>query len=558
MGGLSEALDRFLFGGQQEKAKKKTDGGRKYGPGAYLVVPDPDKPSTWKLRIEETPGKVTVAQLGRAAAALGPGFRGQRVQLSADERKAVAKKLIALYRKHGVDDADIPEYLWGIAGMKKPAKASKERNLDAWVGKVREAFHNVFDTPGDGPSPMSCVQVMDGYVVARQYEPELAYWKIPYTYDTKTIGGEEHVTNITFAPRTEWVPVVPVYSEIKVFKQADGTTRWLAISSGAFEDRDNEVVSTAFLRDAVKAADETGERGPLLVYHVPGAVVGECDYQAVIGEPGMLVESGTFADTEMGRRAAAYMEKHAKDYGMSIKFLFVNRTEDGVFEPPGRILERSILPREKAAFPWSLIALMEVEKMAIIDKDKQEELERILGPDLAAQVLSGVEASIESLKEAGIRYKEVGQEPAEQETTVEAEPESATEAAGDPEATPKAKQAGDETEQPQSPQEFQLVLPPDLTEQIAEKAAAQVAERLGTLETGLAEVAAALKQLNGAVAELARSEEERLQEKLAHLPRATVKAGTVTRPTQQGPRVPVSDNGQDENYFEKAKAVLYG
>lgn len=99
----------------------KTDNGMEFPPEAYLVVPDPDKPSTWKLRIWETPeSKVTVAQLGRAAAALGPGFRGNRVELPEEERRRAARELIRLYRKMDVDDADIPEYLWEIAGMRAP------------------------------------------------------------------------------------------------------------------------------------------------------------------------------------------------------------------------------------------------------------------------------------------------------------------------------------------------------------------------------------------------------------------------------------------------------
>ena len=56
----------------------KTDGGKQYPSSAYLVVPDADQPSGWKLRVWETPdSKVTTAQLGRAAAALGSGFRGK-------------------------------------------------------------------------------------------------------------------------------------------------------------------------------------------------------------------------------------------------------------------------------------------------------------------------------------------------------------------------------------------------------------------------------------------------------------------------------------------------
>jgi HK97 family phage major capsid protein/HK97 family phage prohead protease len=98
----------------------KVEGGEEFTASAYLYVPDPETPSTWKLRIEESPGKVTVAQLGRAAAALGPGFRGQRVDLPPDERRKAAKKLISLYRDNGVDDKSIPPYLWSIAGMQRP------------------------------------------------------------------------------------------------------------------------------------------------------------------------------------------------------------------------------------------------------------------------------------------------------------------------------------------------------------------------------------------------------------------------------------------------------
>jgi regulator of replication initiation timing len=101
----------------------KTEDGKQYPPSAYLYVPDPDKPSTWKLRIWDDPEKkITVAQLGRAAAALGPGFRGNRVELEPDERRAAARKLIRLYREQGVEDEEIPEYLWEIAGMRKPTK----------------------------------------------------------------------------------------------------------------------------------------------------------------------------------------------------------------------------------------------------------------------------------------------------------------------------------------------------------------------------------------------------------------------------------------------------
>jgi len=98
----------------KEYKAMKTESGNKYPAEAYLYVPDPEKPSTWKLRIWETPSKkVTRAQLGRAAAAFSPGgFRGQKVQLPNDVKAKIKKKLISLYRELGIEDDDIPKYLF--------------------------------------------------------------------------------------------------------------------------------------------------------------------------------------------------------------------------------------------------------------------------------------------------------------------------------------------------------------------------------------------------------------------------------------------------------------
>lgn len=124
---LSEKLSGFIFA-------TKTDDGVEYGSDAYLYVPDPDKPSTWKLRVKEVVGgqkKVTRAQLGRAAAALGPGFRGQKVELPAGEKAKVVKKLISLYHKLGVEDDEIPKYL---KAMEKEVTDMEEKEIRKLLG----------------------------------------------------------------------------------------------------------------------------------------------------------------------------------------------------------------------------------------------------------------------------------------------------------------------------------------------------------------------------------------------------------------------------------------
>jgi len=91
-------------------SKTKTEDGHEYTAGAYAYVGDPEDPSTWKLRIEETPGKVTAAQLGRAAAAFSPGgFRGRRVEIPEADVAKTKAKIRSHYHALGVKDEDIPD-----------------------------------------------------------------------------------------------------------------------------------------------------------------------------------------------------------------------------------------------------------------------------------------------------------------------------------------------------------------------------------------------------------------------------------------------------------------
>lgn len=86
-------------GSDLTQAKMKTEAGQQFSRNAYLIVGNAEQTSTWKVRVEESPGKVTVAQLGRAYAALTKGFRGNKVEASEEQIQAALKKLKSLYRK---------------------------------------------------------------------------------------------------------------------------------------------------------------------------------------------------------------------------------------------------------------------------------------------------------------------------------------------------------------------------------------------------------------------------------------------------------------------------
>lgn len=212
------------------KAKTKTERGASFSSSAYLVVPDADKPSTWKLRIEETPGKVTVAQLGRAAAALGPGFRGKKVQLSAEDRKAAAKKLIGKYRGKDVADSDIPKYLWGIAGMEAPGKAVNldEVRRDIWNAWDELTVRLLVDMPERGGYVL---EVWDEFVIV---EHEGKNYRVSY------VEGDD---DITFASRDEWVEVEQVWQEVSMPTKSATSDPETAVKGGdevAVEHNDEE------------------------------------------------------------------------------------------------------------------------------------------------------------------------------------------------------------------------------------------------------------------------------------------------------------------------------
>lgn len=92
----------------------KTEDGVEFPAEAYAYVPDAESPSTWKLRLWESPAdKVTARQVGMAVAALGPGFRGQRVQIPSEDMDSVKAKVRAAWSEANPDrdKEDMPPVL---------------------------------------------------------------------------------------------------------------------------------------------------------------------------------------------------------------------------------------------------------------------------------------------------------------------------------------------------------------------------------------------------------------------------------------------------------------
>ena len=200
------------------------------------------------------------------------------------------------------------------------------------------------------------------------------------------------------------LPTEKSYESFTVYKDASGVDRWLSVSSTAYRDRDQEIVSTKALRGAVALADASGFRGPLRFWHVPGIELGDCDYQATAQDGRFLIESGTFRSPAL----AAAIKSHADEYQMSIGFTHPpNEPDDnGVFTHIA-IFERSLVPRGRASNSLTHFALVTKESR-MLTEEKQAQLTKLL--DGNAELLSGLLGSIATTDKAaqdhGVVYKD--------------------------------------------------------------------------------------------------------------------------------------------------------
>lgn len=95
----------------------KREDGEDFPAEAFAYVPDTESPSTWKLRLwDSLRAQETAEQIGRAVAALSPaGFRGNQVEIPADDLAGVKRRVLAAWLKTHPDESreDAPEVLKG-------------------------------------------------------------------------------------------------------------------------------------------------------------------------------------------------------------------------------------------------------------------------------------------------------------------------------------------------------------------------------------------------------------------------------------------------------------
>lgn len=133
--GDNPAAEIVFFKRAPEGVKKqRREDGFDFPIEAYAYTPDPADPGTWDVRLWESPElRATAAQVGRAVAVLGKGFRGRRVSIPAADlpavRARVMKEAETFAELRGMRDAR--EEIWQI------------------TSDLSCAFHEALESDGD-------------------------------------------------------------------------------------------------------------------------------------------------------------------------------------------------------------------------------------------------------------------------------------------------------------------------------------------------------------------------------------------------------------------------
>jgi hypothetical protein len=179
-------------------------------------------------------------------------------------------------------------------------------------------------------------------------------------------------------------------------KQVDGRYRWVDITSTAFLDQDEEIVSRSALEKVAQKA--SGDLGPLRFWHIDGLDVGSCDTRLYDGV--CLIESGLWQDDPLSTAMRKAVEDRPEDWAISCGFYSLQ--DEIPAEPINGVrvkrvfheidlVERSLLPREYSSNRFTCIhsrgaAPIDMTQGVIMDKAKRDLLVSLIGEDLTSQI----------------------------------------------------------------------------------------------------------------------------------------------------------------------------
>jgi hypothetical protein len=278
----------------------------------------------------------------------------------------------------------------GGNGGAKPKVTTADRQRSATARRLRDKRDEIQNRMRHNLDPTKQQALHDYY---RQLDDEVQNYR-----------RSGHISAADAAPLRDSQSSRKRTKSFTVFKDAGGADRWLAITTTAYEDKDQEWISRKAIRAVVAAGDAGTPRGPLRYWHVPGLDLGDCDYQAALDDGRLLIESGTFrspAAARVGQKAAA------AGYQMSPGFLHTRQQpRGGVFDRIA-LTERSFVPPGRASNPYTRLLTKETD---MLTDEKRKAFEALAGDEasraLLQTLLDEAAATTKAADAAGAIFKD--------------------------------------------------------------------------------------------------------------------------------------------------------
>lgn len=193
-------------------------------------------------------------------------------------------------------------------------------------------------------------------------------------------------------------------SSFVAFKAADGRDWLLTFSTNAFEDREGEIFATKAIEEYVARHENDKTKGEYQFWHLPGSKFGDIKWQGTAGR--FLVEAGPFDNTPTGRAFKAFFAKNPSGHsvvapdgwGCSHKYEYRSKDrEDGVYDWFEKS-ETTILPLDAAANEHTAPVFLGKELVEMNER-QQNALELIGGKDLVKMVETVGQKATENLEQ---------------------------------------------------------------------------------------------------------------------------------------------------------------
>ena len=451
---------RALYANESTKPKKKeidfkAEAGKPTSSEDYAVVPDPDKPSTWKMPIHDR------KHLGLAIAALGSDARaphGHAADLSPEDRKQALSRIHARIGRLANDEADKADLHARLAkhGKKSffgggwspvneastyptPISYDDQDDGDDYLGdtltpKLDPDDPRVEYEPMGGDSTNACAncaffdaddaacRLVAGDIVA----PGLCnLWLRELTDDEEDEADAVPVSMVGAGKEVQPGLLATIKTAIKqVFgieeldiAESDLTSGfkmfglnnefWAALYSNNAQDRDKEWFAQKSHDEFIDRIDRSEVPMPKLDFWHCKAYHGQTEWIGRVGH--VTVAVGTFDDSPLAEAMKEYYaEAEPGDLLTSFGYFYPRSAlVDGVYYAYNAF-EISPLPAQVAANPYTGFTSLEEFKEMSVSAQKQKALERLVGAKRAQLILGAADTKSKELDEVASSFKSLG------------------------------------------------------------------------------------------------------------------------------------------------------